>query len=190
MGDKRKICATAANTSRNRYDQKTEVREVSAVLAQKGFENGQTKKSRHVQEQGCGEETRTRRSVFQAPLDWGLGMPSVAGSVITDIFKAEPLFAGLINPGLPETILRREDSRSVPSSIRVLDHCLCSDSTCDDSAPRTAITTAATDYDQRAIAVGCTGDSVAFSDSRPNTILRIRKSRGQGSALGNLGDHV
>ena len=40
-----------------------------AVFPQERFQSGQTKKSRHLQQQGCGEETRTRGSVFQAALE-------------------------------------------------------------------------------------------------------------------------
>jgi hypothetical protein len=52
----------------NRNDQKTQIRQISAVFTQEGFENGQTKKSRHVQDEDCGDETRTRSPVLQAPL--------------------------------------------------------------------------------------------------------------------------
>ena len=45
-------------------------------------------------------------------------------------------------------------------------------------------------YDYHAITDGCGGESVASSDSRPNFIVRIRKSRSQGPAFRNLGDHV
>ena len=68
MGDKRKILVATPTRRRNRYDQKTKIRQVSAVFSQESHENGQTKKSRHVQQQGRSEETRTRSSIFQAPL--------------------------------------------------------------------------------------------------------------------------
>jgi hypothetical protein len=57
----------SANT-RWSHDQKTEIQQVQAVFPQERSEDGQTKKSRHVQYKGRGEETRTRRSVFQAEL--------------------------------------------------------------------------------------------------------------------------
>jgi hypothetical protein len=50
------------------HDQETEIWQVSTVFAQEKSEHGQTKKSRHVQDKSCGEETRTRYSVFQAEL--------------------------------------------------------------------------------------------------------------------------
>jgi hypothetical protein len=45
-----------------------EIRQVQAVFPKEKSEDGQTKKSRHVQYKGRGEETRTRYSVFQAEL--------------------------------------------------------------------------------------------------------------------------
>jgi hypothetical protein len=50
------------------HDQETEIRQVSAVFPQEKSADGEKKKSRHVQHKGCGEETRTRRSIFQAEL--------------------------------------------------------------------------------------------------------------------------
>jgi hypothetical protein len=50
------------------HDQEAEIGKVSVVFAEEKSEDGQTKESRHVQDKSCGEETRTRRSVFQAEL--------------------------------------------------------------------------------------------------------------------------
>jgi len=50
--------------------------------------------------------------------------------------------------------------------------------------------TATTDNEYGEITDGCTGESVASSDSRSNSIVRIGKSRSQGSAFSNLGVHV
>jgi len=63
---------------RDPHDQETEIRQVSVVFPQERSENGQTKKSRHVQEQDSGEETRTRGSVFQTALG-GLVQRNCAG---------------------------------------------------------------------------------------------------------------
>ena len=50
------------------HDQETEIGQVSVVFAEEKSEDRETEKSRHVQEQGCGEETRTGGSVFQTAL--------------------------------------------------------------------------------------------------------------------------
>jgi len=50
------------------HDQEAESGQVSTVFAEEKSQGGQTKKSRHVQDEGCGEKTRTRHSVFQAEL--------------------------------------------------------------------------------------------------------------------------
>jgi hypothetical protein len=53
-----------------------------------------------------------------------------------------------------------------------------------------AVAIDATDFDYHAITDACTGESVASNDSRPNSLVRIRKSRSQGPAFGSLGDGV
>jgi len=61
-------------TKQTRYDSETEIWEVPAVFAQERFEDRQTKKSRHVQQQSCSEKTRTRGPVFQTALELVLQM--------------------------------------------------------------------------------------------------------------------
>jgi hypothetical protein len=81
------------------HDQETEIRQVSAVFAQAKSENGETKKSRYVQDKGSGEEPRTRRSVFQAELGLGRFNPgALAASLgeITSSWLSELNFADLI----------------------------------------------------------------------------------------------
>jgi len=60
--------STLSANTRWSHDQETQNRQVSTVFAQEKSQDGQTKKSRHLQDKGCGEETRTRHSVFQAEL--------------------------------------------------------------------------------------------------------------------------
>src|SRR5262249_6112909 len=61
-------------------------------------------KSRHLQEQGCGKETRTRGSVFQTALELVLRVlySPACGRFVSMIFpKPKAFFAGLINPPCP-----------------------------------------------------------------------------------------
>ena len=107
---------------------------------------------------------------------------------------SEPDFVGLIkSSSLSLYCPSREDSGSVGSSIRALDHSFCDCGTRESDSRRIATRAAnaiAADYDYRTITDRCTGESVASSDSRPNSIVRIRKSRSQGPAFRNLGDRV
>src|SRR5205085_7156735 len=56
------------NISRSPHEQKTKVRPVSVVFTEEESQNGQTTESRHLQDESCGRETRTSRSIFQAAL--------------------------------------------------------------------------------------------------------------------------
>jgi hypothetical protein len=49
--DNRKLCLCQLRRA-SRYDKETKIREVSAVFTQERSENGKTKKSWHVQQQG------------------------------------------------------------------------------------------------------------------------------------------
>jgi 5-methylthioribose kinase len=53
---------------RKTHDQKTEIRQVSALFAKEKSEDWKTKKSRDIQQQSRGEETRTRGSIFQTAM--------------------------------------------------------------------------------------------------------------------------
>ena len=120
----------------------------------------------------------------------------MADCVITDISKAEsPFFVGLIkSSSLSLYCPSREGSGSVGSSIRALDRSSCDCGTRESDlrriATRAANASAAADYHYHEITDGCTGESVASTDSRPNSIVRIRKSRSQGPAFRNLGDDL
>src|SRR5207248_4571058 len=56
----------SSNISSSDHDQKTEVRPISFVFAEEESEDGQTTKSWHLQDESCGQETRTSGSILQA----------------------------------------------------------------------------------------------------------------------------